>query len=229
MIKRLILFDIDGTLLISKGIGREAKRRAMLEVFGEAGDIDNYAFGGKTDWHILADLLEPFGITVDDVGEKLPHYQGVMARYVTEIRKDFVATPCPYAMELVQELRKHPDVLLGIVTGNVSTVAPIKLEMAGFDPAWFPIGAYGNESPKRADLPHLAIERAQKYCGHPLPFNAQDVIVIGDTPDDILAARSVDATVVAVCTGFSERNRLICADPDFLLRDLSTFMELIAV
>ena len=79
----------------------------------------------------------------------------------------------------------------------------------------------------RAEVPRLAIERAEKLIGY--TFADQDVIVIGDTADDIHAARAVSATAVAVCTGYVHRDKLICHDPDFLLADLSTFVDLIMV
>ena len=225
--KRVVLFDIDGTLLISRGIGREAKRRAMQECFGRTGDLDNHVFGGKTDWGILADLLAPHGFSKEDIGREMPSYEAVMARHMRQISSDYRADPVPHAMELVQTLRGRADTLVGLVTGNTSKTAMIKLEMAGFDPDWFRVGAFGNESPDRDDLTRLARQRAQDHLGHSL--NGADLIVIGDTPADIQAARAIDAIAVAVCTGYVERERLICSDPDFLLADLSTFTDLVMV
>ena len=113
---RLILFDIDGTLLISRGIGREAKRRAMQERFGTVGDLDSHVFGGKTDWRILADLLAPFGKSLADIGREMAVYEQVMARHMNAIRADYQADALPYAMELVQTLRGRGDVTIGLVT-----------------------------------------------------------------------------------------------------------------
>jgi phosphoglycolate phosphatase-like HAD superfamily hydrolase len=103
--------------------------------------------------------------------------------------------------------------------------AAIKLELAGYAPDWFVIGAFGNESPHRADLTRLARQRAGAHLGRDL--NGAELIVIGDTPADIQAARAIDAVAVAVCTGYAERDSLIGSDPDFLLADLSAFMELV--
>lgn len=227
MITRLILFDIDGTLLMSKGIGRESKRRAMLEYYGEVGNIDDHVFGGKTDWYTLIELLEPFGKTADDIGRELPLFEDIMAHHMDDLRDQYQADTIPHAMELVNALRERDDTMIGLVTGNMSKTAPIKLEMAGYDPSWFAVGAYGNESPDRNDLPRLAIDRAQALSGQ--TFTGHQVIVIGDTAADIHAARAVSATSVAVCTGFVHRDKLICQDPDFLLADLSTFVDLILV
>ncbi len=222
---RVILFDIDGTLLISRGIGREAKRRAMQECFGQTGDLDSHIFGGKTDWGILADLLAPHGHSASDIGRDMPTYEATMARHMREISGAYTAEPCPHAMELVQALRGRDDTLIGLVTGNTSMTAAIKLEMAGYASDWFVVGAYGNESPNRDDLTRLARQRAGAHLGRDL--NGAELIVIGDTPADIQAARAIDAVAVAVCTGYAERDSLIASDPDFLLADLSTFMELV--
>ena len=162
---RLVLFDIDGTLLISRGIGREAKRLAMQECFGMTGDLDNHAFGGKTDWRIVAELLAPHGISAEDVGRAMPAYEGVMARHMRAIMSNYRAEPIPHAMELVSALRQRDDTLVGLVTGNTSKTALVKLEMAGFDPAWFPVGAFGNESAEREDLTRLALQRARELSG----------------------------------------------------------------
>lgn len=222
---RLVLFDIDGTLLISRGIGREAKRQAMLECFGRTGDLDNHVFGGKTDWRIVAELLAPHGVSSADVGRAMPAYETVMARRMSAIRERYQADAIPYALELVGALRKRENTLVGLVTGNTSKTAAIKLEMAGFDPTWFPIGAFGNESAERDDLTRLALQWARDLAG--CAIKGGDVVVIGDTPDDIQAARAIDAIAVAVCTGYVTRDQLVGAEPDFLLADLSAFLDLI--
>ncbi len=222
---KLLLFDIDGTLLISRGLGREAKRLAMLECFGETGDLDNHVFGGKTDWGIVAELLAPFGVTAGEVGRAMPAYETVMARHMRAISGAYKTQAIPQAMALARALRGRADTLLGLVTGNTSKTAAIKLELAGFDPAWFPLGAFGNESAERADLTRLALGRARDLTGRSI--KGADVFVVGDTPDDIAAARAIDAVAVAVCTGYVPRDQLRTSEPDFLLADLSDFLDLI--
>lgn len=222
---KLVLFDIDGTLLISRGIGREAKRRAMLECFGATGELDNHVFGGKTDWGILADLLATFGHSVADIGAAMPAYEAVMARHMHAIRESYRADAIPHAMELVHALRAREDAIVGLVTGNTAKTAAIKLEMAGYDPEWFPLGAFGNESAYRPDLTRKALARAQAQSNGTI--KAEDVIVIGDTAADIEAARAIDAIAVAVCTGYESREKLRGSAPDFLLADLSAFLELL--
>lgn len=220
---RLILFDIDGTLLRTNGIGRDSTRAAMLEVFGTDQGLDAHAFGGKTDWFTLTELLEPQGITSEIVGERMPVYEQSIARHLTEMIDSTSAYPCPGAVEIVSHLRDDSKSLLGIVTGNVSTTAPLKLRAAGFDPSWFPVCAYGSEAIDRNDLPALAIERATNHSG--TQFAPENVIVIGDTPADIACARAVGAVAVAVCTGFASREQLVTAQPDYLLDDLTSLSE----
>ena len=221
--KGLFLFDIDGTLLISRGIGREAKRRAMLERFGTTGDLDNYVFGGKTDWRIVADLLAPHGVTSAEVERAMPAYEADLARHMRQLSGDYPAKALPQALALVHRLRECDNALIGLVTGNTSKTAAIKLELAGYDPAWFPVGAYGNESAERADLTRLALQRARDLRGR--AFEGGDVFVIGDTPDDVKAARAIKAIAVAVCTGYVSREQLRESNPDFLLTDLSAFLD----
>ncbi len=224
---KLVLFDIDGTLLISRGIGREAKRRAMLETFGEVGDLDQHVFGGKTDWQILADLLAPYGKSTADIGREIAAYEQVMARHMRAIQGRYRADALPHTMELVKSLRDRADAIVGVVTGNTSMTAAIKLEMAGFQRGWFAVGAYGNEAAERAKLTRLALERAQALAAR--PFNSGDVFVIGDTVADIEAARAIDAVAVAVGTGYTERAQLLAAEPDYLLDDLGSFLATVMV
>ena len=221
--KKLLLFDIDGTLLRSKGIGREAKRRAMLEMFGTESTVLTHPFGGKTDWGILAELLAPYGQTPQSLGDIMAEYELLMEKHMMTLLDDFTATPCPCAQELIAELRQREDIILGIVTGNVSKTAKLKLQLADFDPTWFPVGAYGNESYSRNDLTPLALQRAIAYCGY--DFAGTDIIVIGDTPADVECTRVIDGIAVAVETGYASTDSLIQAEPDYLLPDLSTFID----
>ncbi|HVU13555.1 MAG TPA: HAD hydrolase-like protein [Phototrophicaceae bacterium] len=218
---RLILFDIDCTLLLTRGAGREANRLAMLEVFGTVGALHAHKFGGKTDWQTLAELLTVQGISHTEIERQMPIYSEAMARHLGNILPDFEMIVMPGAHELIKALHARPDVALGIVTGNVPGSAEVKLRAAGFDPAMFPIGAFGNESIDRNRLPALAIARATEY--YHTPFLPQDVIVVGDTPADIACARAVGAVAVAVETGFCEPGELEAAQPDYLLHDLTEF------
>ncbi len=218
---RLFLFDIDCTLLLTRGAGRESNRRAMVEVFGTSGALEGHKFGGKTDWQTLIELLIDEGFSHAEIERKLPAYSEAMARHLAAIIPDYDAFAMPGALELVESLRQRDDVGLGIVTGNVPGAAAVKLRAAGYDPAWFPVGAFGSESMDRNQLTPLAVARAVEYYHY--PFSSTDVIVIGDTPADIACARAIGATAVAVETGFCEPGELAAAHADYLLRDLTEF------
>lgn len=221
----LILWDIDGTLLHSAGAGRAAMKSAMLAVFGVTGELDMHKFGGKTDWFTLVELLGAHGYSAEDVRETLPVYEQIFGQHLEAIISSYAVKAYPGAHEVVASMRAREDMALGIVTGNVATTAPIKLRAAGFDPAWFPVGAFGSEALHRDDLPSLAIERAQQHYDRFFP--AERVLVIGDTPMDIACARAAGARVAAVATGFSPREELAAAKPDYLLDDLTTFWDVV--
>ncbi|MFN8448059.1 MAG: HAD hydrolase-like protein [Anaerolineae bacterium] len=218
---RLILFDIDGTLVWTRGAGRAATERAMIEVFGTCGALAAHKFGGKTDWQTLLDLLHEAGVSYADVERQMPAYNAAMARHLTAVIGKYDVQPCPGAVELVESLARRSDVGIGLVTGNVSGTAPIKLRAAGVDPARFPVGAYGSEAQARDHLPALAVARAAQHYRY--PFSPSEVIIVGDTPDDIACARHLGAVAVVVQTGFALPDDLVAARPDYLLHDLTEF------
>jgi phosphoglycolate phosphatase-like HAD superfamily hydrolase len=124
MIRKLLLFDIDGTLLNSKGASREAKALAMEEVFGTAGTVRTHSFGGKTDWQILREVLEPHGVTGLQIGQKMPRFERVFADNMAKIIPNFEVTALPGSQELLAYLAQRDDIMLGLVTGNTSQTAP---------------------------------------------------------------------------------------------------------
>lgn len=219
---QLILWDIDGTLLMPKGVGRAATRLAMLEVFKTDAGLETHYFGGKTDWQTLLDLLPPQGFTEASIQELLPTYADSVAQHMSRIIVDYPVEQCPGAHALVTELHKRGRPLQGLVTGNTYSIAPIKLRAGGFDPDWFVVGAYGTESPDRNALPPLAVERAEKLLGQKIA--PEQVIVIGDTSADVACAKAIGAVSVAVKTGYAtSHDELVNAQPDYLLHDLTSF------
>ncbi|MCC6802973.1 MAG: HAD hydrolase-like protein [Anaerolineae bacterium] len=217
----LILFDIDGTLVWTRGAGRAATEHAMIEVFGTCGALAAHKFGGKTDWQTLVELLHEAGISYADIEREMPAYNDAMARHLTRVIGEYDVQPCTGALDLVESLIGRDDIGVGLVTGNVSSTAPIKLCAARFDPAWFAVGAYGSEAQERDHLPALAVARAADHYGY--PFAPREVIVVGDTPADVSCARHIGAVAVAVQTGFASWDELSATQPDYLLRDLTEF------
>lgn len=207
-----------------KGVGRAVTQLAMLEIFKTDIGLENHYFGGKTDWRTLLELLPPQGITEESIRDLMPAYEQAAAQHMTRIIVDYPVEQCPGAHALVTELHRRGKPLQGLVTGNTSSIAPIKLRAAGFDPEWFVVGAYGSESPDRNDLPPLAVERAEKLMGHKIA--PEQVIVIGDTPADVACARALGAVAVGVKTGYGRSpTELAESQPDYLLEDLTTFWK----
>lgn len=215
----LLLFDIDSTLIHPNGAGKAALIWALERVFGTAGPINHYNMGGKTDPLIITDLMTAAGFAPADIAARLPL---VFKATVEAGRQQFPQAnicPCPGVLPLLAALGQEPDVLLGLVTGNTHEVAPLKLEAAGIDPAQFPIGAYGSDHADRNLLPRLALERAMAYTGRNTPPTR--IVVIGDTPADILCARASQAVAVAVATGTYSWEALAEHRPDHLLPSLT--------
>lgn len=215
----LVLFDIDGTLLHSGGCGRAATRLALLDVFGTHGAVDTVNFAGTTDWQVLLDALRPAGIDDEIIRHRLEHYDESVARHLARIIHDFPVTACAGALDVVAALRSDPEVVLGLVTGNMAGLVAIKLRAAGFDPGDFPIAAYGSEGWDRAMLPPLALERARAATGH--NFDPDQIVIVGDTPGDITCAASINARTLAVATGPFSTAELREYNPDHVFESLA--------
>ena len=202
---RLILFDIDGTLLWTDGAGRRAIHRALLDETGTAGPIEGYRFDGKTDPQIVRELLGLAGHPDAQSDERIT---AVCGRYVelltAELAKPTQSTKV-YAgvVPLLAALEEHEAAgraLVGLLTGNVERGAAMKLRSAGLDPARFTVGAFGSDSHRRGDLPAIAADRAARRTGR--RFTGADLVIVGDTPDDVACGRPMGARTVAVATGF---------------------------
>lgn len=217
--KRLLLFDIDGTLLHSKGIGRDMLAAALRAVYGTAGPIDTYEFGGRTDRRMVLDLLMAEGWDAADIEQRLPRLYDEMARQGERLFPAGRLAPCPGIAPLLAQLSARSDVLLGLLTGNIAATASLKLRAAGLDPATFRVGAYGGDSVERNDLLPVAWQRATAATG--LPYNGANTVIVGDTPADILCAQTGSVRSVAVATGWYSQERLAGCSPDYLLDDLS--------
>jgi len=196
---KLVLFDIDGTLVLTGGAGLRAMTRACDEIIGHADALDGIPVAGRTDWIILHDTLARLGRDLDrDLFDQLRgRYVEYLRQEILQPGKGFNGT-LPGVPDLVQSLHERDDVYLGLLTGNFEAGARIKLER--FD-LWryFRCGAYGDDAPDRNALVPVAVERAAA-CGIPA-VPPQDVIVIGDTPHDIACAHAAGAVPVGVATG----------------------------
>jgi phosphoglycolate phosphatase-like HAD superfamily hydrolase len=224
---RLVLFDVDGTLITSRGAGRRAMRTAFERVFGTAGGIDEYDLRGRTDTRIVHDVMGALGWAPERVKERLDDFfEAYAAGLVSEIGDGRSVVTLPGVVALVERLARSSDALVGLVTGNIEEGARIKLVPTGLWPR-FRVGAYGSDHIDRRRLPSLAARRAHALVGH--PFAPADVVVIGDTPHDVDCARAFGAVAVAVATGQFTRDELLAERPDHLFDDLGDADEVLRV
>lgn len=215
---RLVLFDVDGTLLSARGAGRRAIAAALEEVYGTRGAVDTYDFHGKTDPQILYDLLTEAGFPETAIREREGE---LFRRYVDHLTREVGDGPrvelYPGVDPLVRALAGRSGLLLGLLTGNIEAGARIKLAPTGLLP-YFRVGAYGSDSADRTRLPAVAAARAARLVGR--AFEGRDMLVIGDTPLDIACARAFGARVAAVATGRHGVEELAAHAPDLLFADL---------
>jgi phosphoglycolate phosphatase len=221
MTTRLVLFDIDGTILLTAGAGRRAIVAALSEEVERTAAFDQVRFDGKTDPQIVAELLEAAGAAEPGepgrVSEVCRRYVGHLARELE--RPTTRTTLMPGVPALLDRLEADPDVILGLLTGNVAEGAALKLRSGGLDPSRFRIGAYGSDAACRADLPPIAARRAAAILGR-APAG-DEVVIIGDTPADIHCGAGIAARAIAVATGGYSVADLAACGPYAVFEDLS--------
>jgi phosphoglycolate phosphatase-like HAD superfamily hydrolase len=198
--RRLVLFDIDGTILLSAGAGRRAITAALVQEIGDAAAFHRIRFDGKTDPQIVVELLEAAGHAGPHSRERV---EALCARYVALLEEELATAPgmrlMPGFPAILDRLEETEGVMLGLLTGNLAQGAALKLRAAGVDPARFRVGAFGSDSRHRPDLPAIAAQRAAPLFGR-VPAG-DDVVIIGDTPADIACGSGIGARAVAVATG----------------------------
>lgn len=217
---RVVLFDIDGTILWTDGAGRRAVHQALEDVFG-APVPDGHEFDGKTDPQIVRELMERAGVAHGDIDGRIDH---ALERYVELLHTELGALQShdhvlPGIRELLDTLERRDDVLLGLLTGNVFPGAVAKLTAVGIDAARFKVGAFGSDHAHRPELPAIARERAEALLGRQIP--GSDVVVIGDTPADMGCGRAIGARAVGVATGRYEADVLRACGAAAVFDDLS--------
>ena len=223
----LILFDIDGTLVLTGGAGSRAMTRAFDEVFAVPNAFQGIPMAGRTDAWILNDAAAAHGIPEDSPG--LARFREAYLRHLAlELETPGVSRKglMPGVRELLDALAPRDDVYLALLTGNYEAGARIKLEY--FD-LWryFPCGAFGDDAPHRNVLVPKALTRVEA-CGGPA-FSAANAIVIGDTPLDVRCAAFAGARSLAVATGSHSVDELHAAGADAVLQDLSDTEEALRV
>ncbi len=226
--QKLVLFDIDGTLLLTAGAGRRAITRALTELVGSAEAFERVRFDGKTDPQIVLELLEAAGAADLGDGERV---QALCTRYLELLEQELASGAegirlMPGVVRLLERLGQERGVVIGLVTGNLERGAMLKLRAAGLDPNRFRVGAYGSDSAHRPELPPIAAKRAIPLFGRE-PSGA-DVVIIGDTPADIRCGDCIGARALAVTTGFYTREELEPHAPYALFDDLAPTEQVLA-
>jgi phosphoglycolate phosphatase len=214
---KLLLFDIDGTLLTATGIGRVAIDRALAHAFGRPIRVDGVRFCGRTDPQILGEILTRSGVDLASCNGLLDTALTIFEHTMHEVFDPTRVHLLPGVKDLIQDLSERPDVLLGLLTGNLESIAYLKLRAVGLD-GFFRFGAFGSDHADRRELPAIAARRAQRVSGR--MFAGTDVVIVGDTEHDITCGSGIGAFSVAVCTGRIGRAALTCHAPDLLLDDL---------
>jgi len=219
----LLLFDIDGTLLLTEGAGKRAMHTAARRIFGENFSFEGVSFGGRLDPLIFADAARNNGLEPDDAD-----HQRFRDAYLAELdavlnNGERPTRALPGIHDLLHELRRRvgvgDPVTLGLLSGNYRTAMPIKLHAAEIDPDWFTLTALGDEADSRPGLVELALGRYQQ--AHGAAADPERVIVIGDTPHDIDCAKAHHCVAFAVATGNCPRGQLEAAGADIVVDDLS--------
>ena len=217
---RLILWDIDSTLVNTGAAGQHALVRATIERFGGDGDLSGVEIAGRTDTSIARQILEKFGepVTQENVKSFLDRYVALLPEELPR-REGRVL---PGVLELLEKLSEQSDKTLGLLTGNLQRGARLKLEHYDL---WrfFPFGAFADDHHDRNALGPCALGRAVAHAG--CGFSPGQIDVVGDTGHDIACGRAIGARAVAVATGSWSRERLAECQPDFLFDDLANVDE----
>ncbi|MGQ0764567.1 MAG: HAD family hydrolase [Gemmatimonadota bacterium] len=215
---KLILFDIDGTLLWTAGAGRRAMESALISHFGICGPA-SYRYDGKTDVQIVRESMREAGIDDARIDGAL---DAVLAEYLVGLERELDGRQLqPFAgvAALLDALEARGDRVLGLLTGNLARGAARKLQSAGITPDRFRVCACGSDHEHRHELPAIALERAATALGTRIPGSM--TVIIGDTPYDLECGRQVGASSIGVATGHYSVAELCCHEPTACFADLS--------
>ncbi len=214
----LLLWDIDGTLLLTGGIAGRLMVKSVEAEVGKSLPYTPQIFIGSTDRLIIRQLLKRAGYTGKDVEAAIDR---ILSRYIGWLREALSGKGkvqvLPGVREILEATRKDKGFANALLTGNIREGAIIKLRAAGLADL-LPVGAYGDDDINRNNLPPIAIQRAQAYYGQSFP--PQRVWIIGDSPRDILCARANQLRVLAVATGRPSLQELARFQPDILVENL---------
>jgi phosphoglycolate phosphatase-like HAD superfamily hydrolase len=214
---RLVLFDIDGTLIRTSGVGVQAFYRTIASEFGVTNGQVRIRFGGRTDTSLVRELFAHCGVehSPEQVRRFFDAYVFWLDHLLSESRSGSV---CPGVWRLLEALAALPEPpRIGLLTGNIRLGAEIKLRHFGL---WdqFETGAFGDDHEDRNQIAAIARERGGELMGRPL--SGDEILVVGDTAHDVTCGRAIQARVLAVATGGASRAELAASSPDWLVTNL---------
>ena len=222
----LLLFDIDGTLLLSGGAGKRALNRAFEDLFGPANAFEGIPVAGRTDPSLLDDAASGAALALEPYERRQFHDRYCDLLEIEIVRPGPRKGLMPGAERLLRDIHPRPDLCIGLVTGNFVRSARIKLEHFGL---WqfFSCGAFGDDDAERDALVPIAVERARTMGV--VVSSPSDVVVIGDTPLDVRCANAAAARSIAVATGPFDEPTLRAHGATAVLKDLSAPETFLAV
>jgi phosphoglycolate phosphatase-like HAD superfamily hydrolase len=218
VIHRLVLFDIDGTLLSAGGISARALAEALGEIFGTPGPMGGYDYSGKTDPLIVRELMTAAGFSGEEVARRMNDTLALYHRRLAVSLRPEHVTSKPGVRPLLEALGGEASVTLALLTGNLEPCARLKLAPLGVNDR-FAFGAFGSDHEDRHRLPAVAVQRAFDATGH--RFEGKRIVVVGDSIHDVRCGRSLGVRAVAVASGKTPPETLAGESPDALLSDLS--------
>lgn len=219
---KLVLFDIDGTLMFHVGrrSWNEQYAHGMKVAYGITQAHDFSVYNGSIERHMAWEVVKSHNISREDFFAKFPLYTEAMLEHLNHWAKDgAVFQAIPEAVALVKKLSKDNNIILGILTGNAESIAHWKLAHVGID-SYFSFGLYGEEADNRVDLAKLVFEKAKKELHQDI--SPEDISVIGDTVHDIRCGKAIGAATIAVTTGMhNDPSVLLGEKPDLLVDSLA--------
>lgn len=219
---KLVLFDIDGTLIDSGDAGGRALTKVFREILCIGNAFVDIRMAGKTDIQIIREGLMTHGL---DSGDGI--LSSILAEYINCLKTEVNNNKrhlMPGVVKLLNHLKTTKGYRLGLLTGNIEQGARIKLGVFDLN-EYFPFGAFGSDDEDRNKLLSVAVKKFQETSGADISYN--DCIVIGDTPSDVRCSKPFGATSIAVSTGPYSYNALLKTGADYVLRDLSNAIEVV--
>lgn len=222
---RLLLFDIDSTLVSCGTQVRPLFAQSLIDVYGTAGACDSYDFAGRTDPRSVIDLITATGLPEEEVRQRLPKMR---ALYLERLEKGLAREEMrllPGVVDLLERLAPRPDLTLALLTGNWEPGARTKLSRFDLN-RFFAFGAFGCDGTDRDELPPVALDRAERQVGR--RFHPSEALIIGDSLHDVGCARAHGIPCLAVATGRTPAESLRAAGADWVASDLPEALEMIA-